>query len=980
MQKGGQLMKRLVRLFVTAALLAAAAPDLRAQYYSWGADAPQRWSELRGGDVRVVYPDTLAAAARRIYSYTQAVRPVIGTGFERAPLRGIPFVLHPDNFRSNGLVMWLPKRIELLTTPAADAYAWPWYRQLVSHEYRHAVQYAALDRGLPRVLSWVLGEQGKVTGLLFLPVWLLEGDATLCETQLAPFGRGLQPSFTMAYRALGDEMLRRRNHDLWFCGSYRRHIPDHYRLGYQIAAYTETRYGRGVWDRTARFAVRNPYYLVFAPHEGLKRAAGTTVGTLFEETFERLVFHWNAIGTPDDTPRTVAPLEEDNYTTYAHPLPLGDDRLLALKSDYDRPTRFVVTDYTGRERELRRTGAVSSRPATDGRSVWWTEYRRSLLFDERVTSQLCRLDLATGRTRRVADGRNILYPAPAGRNGLAWVRYAPEGRYRIELGGRRWEMPLLTELHGLAWDDATQALYFLATDDRGMWIGRADDGGSYTEILPPSYATLSDLRAGGGRLYFGSIRSGRDEAHALDLATGREWQLTESAYGSFSPAPLPGGEVAVTTYDRRGYRLALQRPDTLRPVRHARLPRNLVNPEIPHWSGADPAALVARADSTAAPAPRRYRRGTHLLRVHSWMPVAVDLFEAVDEQDLNLTWGATAVSQNLLSSATAYAYYGWDSREGSLVKGAFRYDGLGVALSAEATWGGEREVYALVQSRPDGRPERQPLPEAVKYWSLSAGATLPLVFDRGYHLRTLALSAAWNYSNGATADLSALRYDADGRITNLAEAGYNYGLHKLSFGAAFSDCVRLAHRDFAPPKGYALAASYTLNPANRDFADLVSVYGKLYTPGFLRHNSLTVEAAYQTSLGGYRHPNGLIPLTYRSTRLLPRGFRSSEIVSRNYFAARLDYEFPLCYPEGGIGSVVYFKRIRLKGGVDYAQFDLPLAGAKGTTQRIHSYGGELVLDFNVARQPASGTSTLRVGAYAPSKGGVWWTAGIGLPF
>lgn len=82
--------------------------------------------------------------------------------------------------------------------------------------------------------------------------------------------------------------------------------------------------------------------------------------------------------------------------------------------------------------------------------------------------------------------------------------------------------------------------------------------------------------------------------------------------------------------------------------------------------------------------------------------------------------------------------------------------------------------------------------------------------------------------------------------------------------------VRAAYRDVGTPWGYTLWAGYDLNPENRNFSDLVSAYARIYTPGFFRHNSLSVAAAYQTSVGGYRFPSGLRFLGYKSTRLLPR--------------------------------------------------------------------------------------------------------------
>lgn len=69
--------------------------------------------------------------------------------------------------------------------------------------------------------------------------------------------------------------------------------------------------------------------------------------------------------------------------------------------------------------------------------------------------------------------------------------------------------------------------------------------------------------------------------------------------------------------------------------------------------------------------------------------------------------------------------------------------------------------------------------------------------------------------------------------------------------------------------------------------------------------------------------------------------------------------------------MLYFKRIRLNLGADYGQFDaFDYRKGRTETRRIHSFGGDLYVDFNVFRQPASATSTLRLSFYAPSKGGL----------
>ena len=421
-------MRRL--LFLLAALGAVCCAErAAAQYYTWGSDAPMKWSTIRTPDVRMIYPDTVSAVARRTLFYIRTVQPDISYGFRHGPMR-IPFVMHPENFQSNGLVMYLPKRVEFLTSPAIEGYSMPWYKQLVAHEYRHAVQYNNLDRGVIRALSYVLGQQGSTIGLLCMPIWAMEGDAVMSETMMSSFGRGLQPSFSMAYRAMGSVGRERRNIDRWFCGSYRDYIPDHYELGYQICSYAYERYGENVWDKVAWYGSRNPYVLA-TTRVALGKFYKTNVSKLFRETFDELERYWDSLPAEEDSAATLTDLPEKNYTTYQWPLPLGDTAVLSLKTDLDRVSRFVRIDRrTGEEQHICYTGQVSTRPSLNGERVWWTEYRRSKLFEQRVNSQLCYMDLADGVPRSVAGRRRALFPVETP-DQLGWVEYNPDGRYTV---------------------------------------------------------------------------------------------------------------------------------------------------------------------------------------------------------------------------------------------------------------------------------------------------------------------------------------------------------------------------------------------------------------------------------------------------------------------------------------------------------------------------------------------------------------------
>lgn len=927
---------------------------LAAQYYSWGADSPQRWSRRKGDRVEVVYPDSTDALAERVLHYVNAVQRDIAYGFDH-PALDIPFVVHPDNFSSNGLVMWMPKRIEFLTTPTSEGNSSLWIKQLVAHEYRHAVQYNNLNRHWIRALSYILGQQGSAIGLVFMPMFALEGDAVLMETEMVTYGRGLQPSFSMEYRAIGDDIFSRRNVDKWFCGSYRENIPDHYHIGYQFMSYAYEKYRENIWNKAVWYTTRNPY-MAFSSSSGLKRYYDTSVERLSREAFAELNELWRPLSEVPNSTDIISRIDTTNYTTYSHPMAMEDGRVLSLKSSFNRTPRFVIYSQEG-ESVVAKIGSLSARPSYSCGRVWWTEYRRSKLFDEKVGSQLCYMDVEDGRPRWVKGINQALFAEPV-HDDIAYVEYAPSGRYSVVvLSGmrevKRLEVPFPTEIHGLAWDDTTQKLYIIATSQDGMWLGVESENG-FTPLHEGRYITLSALRAVGGVLYFGSIASGLDELHSYDVASGVERQITRSTYGSFQPSRPTDSYIYATTYDRYGYHLSRQCVDeTVGEVTPGRIPHNLVNPErrslglinldTLRFESVDSMRLAQESPA------RRYRKGRHLVDVHSWVPARFNPFKLIDEQILDVGFGATLISQNLLSSTEGYLAYGYDRVAGSTISGSMSYTGLGVVLSTGVSYGGQRQYY----SKDDSSCSPTDISNS-NYLSLSAMASLPLYYQRGYLSRQLTLWSGWNFSNGLVEDLN-------------SAGEYNSGLHKLSFGAGFGTYAQQSYRDFVTPLGYYISGSYAINPTNRDFCSMLSTYAKVYLPGVFAHNSLTIAASYQTNVGdGY---------TYRSAYILPRGYQLSDIINDDYIASELNYYAPVWYPDGGIEGVLYFKRVILDVGAQYAQYNNYL----GKRSYLYSYGGGVTVDVNVLRLPDSGTSQVRFSIYKPRNRRLNYELGLSLP-
>lgn len=357
-------MKRFIPHIILILCGLFAAEQSSAQYYSWGADPTSfKWRQMRGEKYRVVYPDTARHIASEMTLYLDAVQNDIAYGYIH-PQMSIPFVVHPSNMLSNGLVMWLPKRVEFLSTPNIDGYSMPWTKQLIAHEYRHAVQYNNLNRGIVKALSYIIGQQSSTIGLLFMPLWMMEGDAVMSETEMSTFGRGLQPSFSMAYRAYGDITTNMHRRDKWFCGSYKEYIPSHYNLGYFICRHGYNTYGSILGNDMAELTARRPW-MVVSNSWVFKKLYGTTQPRLFQDTFTTLYKHWQSLPEVVQTTEHIAIPEPKSYTTYSHPITTNDGSIIALKEDFDTPAAFVLIDGKGSERELLRTGIVSTRPALD---------------------------------------------------------------------------------------------------------------------------------------------------------------------------------------------------------------------------------------------------------------------------------------------------------------------------------------------------------------------------------------------------------------------------------------------------------------------------------------------------------------------------------------------------------------------------------------------------------------------------------------
>lgn len=952
-----------------------------AQYYDWGnSPVSTKWRQLKTRDLRVIYPREFEANARRVMWYLDTIRTTAAWGYPHGTMP-TPLVIRTANMQGNGMVMWAPRRMEFLAAPGAT-YSEPWLKQLAVHEYRHNVQYNNLRRGLMRPLMWLLGEQIAFLGVAQFSIFALEGDAVMAETEMSAFGRGLQPSWTMHYRAVGDVGTDKYSTDYWFSGSFRDYVPDHYRLGYQMVRWSYDHFGEFIWDDIARYVARNPQWIVPMGF-GMRKMYGMGESAMFRRAFADLNAHWASLPKVEDSSKRIH-TPRRGYTTYKWPQWMNDSTLVAVKSDVMSAPRIVRVDArTGREKELTKTGAISSRPAlTPDGVLWWTEYRQSMLWSQKVNSRLVSYNPVTDLQavhrpprNRYYRGEQILYPTPMADGGFAYAAYDAARGFSLIIGvtgewgyNSKVAFDPSTEICGLAWDDDTNTLYYIGLVDAGMFLGAVDvDTHEISRLTEPRHISISDLRAGGGRLYYGSIASGKDEAHCFDLATRTEYSLTESAFGSFQPSAPRGGLVALTTYDKHGYHLATQ--DFTHAVRmpELKMPRNVVNPRWRRWNIPIMDKMVwtdQRAESSERNVrQRRFSKFTNILRPHSWLPIDMYPPQAMDENDLTMKAGATVMSQSLLSDAVTWLAAGWTRAGGKSIRGGMTYSGLGPRIDVGFQYGGAPQVvYSLFPSW--FAVNRR------SHLDFTARVSLPLVLGSGRWISTLSPAVEYYHING-------LIYKP---LTEFSGEAIQ-GVERLTMSLAYSVQSRTALAEFQPRWGFAARIARVSNPFNDDFATLTAASVAAWIPGVVRPHGIRMRAAWQ-KLGGQKKQ-----YRFQSKEVFPRGARYDLLV-RDWRSVSVDYQLPVWYPEAGIPGFLYFKRIRLNAFFDYAwhrDYPVPINTLPvryvNPWSHLRSWGGDLIVDMSPLRIPATNHLTARLTVAFPSDSRrPYMGLSFGLPF
>jgi hypothetical protein len=928
---------------------------VEAQYFSTGEDpAHLKWRQISTVNFQLIYPENFEQQAQKLANYFEQVYRHGNNSLKHKP-RKISIIFHTHTVRSNGLVGWAPRRMELFTPPHQATYGQDWLEQLAIHEFRHVVQVDKIHSQLPGIINFLLGEQGSalVTGA-YLPFWFIEGDAVVTETALSQTGRGRLPSFLMEHKA---QVVEKGvfSLDKAFNRSYRDFVPDHYKLGYHLVGESRARYGPGLWDNAIDNVTRNPFSLT-PLNRSLRKQTGFNQEKLYRSIFDSLKIQWIAedLAYDIDLPEIISKPQPvfANYT-HKHFLPSGD--VLSLKESYDDIPRFVIIRKDRTETKVCTPGQILDESVSFHKNrVVWSEFVPDARWTHSGRSRINIYDVETRQKISFFPEFKCFAPVISpDEQYVAAIEVDFENNYYLSVYNatsgalvKRYQTPENNYMYSPAWQNNQEIAVILLAHD-GKQIARVNPTDGTLEFLPGTgMGEIKHLIYSGSDLYFISGYSGRDELWKL-AADKKITRITRARFGHAYPAISEDSKnIILSDYTSDGYRLIQFTNGNLSVE-----PKEMVTvgefPLARILAGQEAGKVNFMQSDTLRYMSAPYSKAGNLLKFHSWAPLVLD----VDSYEIQP--GFSLASQNLLGTADLTMGYKWNmSEKAGKPYVNFEYRGWYPIFSIEAEAGKRASSYNQITVYKNAAGEIVRQDTALKRFSwnernFGINGRIPINLTKGAYFRLLQPEVRFDQ----------IVYDH----TTSTPSGFVKGdMQTMAYRLYFHQIIRQAYRDVLPEWGIIgdLSFRHSFEGAI-DVGTMSAGQIRAFVPGLSANHGTVLYAGAQSRVRGEKYG-------FSNVVRMPRGWHS--IDNNKLTTVSLEYRFPIAYPDMNIGRWIYFRRLKASLFGDYARImgntykDGEITG--NFSRNLSSLGIDLTSDINILRLYAPADAGIRA-AYLP---------------
>ncbi len=857
--------------------------NLSAQFYSSGVDPNSvEWKQIKTDNFKIIFPQQYETKAQYAAQCLEEVYKYVGKSMNYVPKK-INVVIHSETAYSNGFCTLAPARVEFFSNPNQGIYSQEWIQQLSVHELRHAVQLGKLRNGFTRFLYYIFGQQiqGAVAGI-YLPLWLLEGDAVTTETALTKTGRGRSPWFTQGMRA---QILTKGiySYDKAVFGSYKAYTPNHYEMGYLLTAGARIKYGSDIWESAINNSGRNSFFLG-AFNKGQKKYSNKNKVELYKEIFNDLSEKWKH---QDEqyikTKYKVISKNKELYQNFNFPIPVNQENTIALLTQPSDIPRFVLLNSNGKYKEIYTPGDIQLQPFSyKNNIICWSEHVQDVRWGNKYYSVIKTFNIKTKKLSVI--GKKEVFTAPAlssDAKKIAAVQSLNNNYYLTIISGENKEIIgkynfKNNYLFSPNWNKDNSKIVCIALGQGGKQIVCFDTKNKVWKTL--TQPTVQDIRfvnwTNDDNIVFNAGYSGTEEIYLLK--NDSVYQLTQSTFGSRAAQQKKNGNFVYNNYTANGFEVVEASPksflytkltevENFSPKLYEKI--SVQEKQKPDFSKVKTDTLLYKS--------KKYRKINNLFNFHSWAPAFVDY------ESRKITPGITLLSQNLLSNSIIQLGYNSDPQNKlKRYYANFKYSGMYPVFDFKFNYG-----Y-------DNYPEQV----KVEAFDFKTKVLLPLNLTHNKFNNYLEPSFTYNYIP--------VKYYKNGYYVSKLENNI------LEYKLLYYYLRKRAKREIAPKLGYRVSFDYahTIN-SDISLGNRLGMMAKLYFPGLFNFHSVLIQSEFQNKNKGDFNSTTKEIMYIENLYNLPRGYKDMFVTTMLTF--RLNYQFPVINPDFNIGGLTYLKRIRL---------------------------------------------------------------------
>ncbi len=885
----------------------------------------QNWLQLKSEGVNIIFPTGMEKQASKIADIINYMdnnsRASIGEKRRR-----LEMVLQNRTTNPNGYVGLAPFRSEFYSTPPQSNLllgSLDWLDALAIHEYRHAQQYLNGKRGLTNLLYWFSGQRGWQLGNIMTPNWFFEGDAVITETALTNSGRGRSAFFTMQQRALAYEGLNYSYHK-HRNGSFKSMIPDQYRLGYMMLNHARNLKGNEITQKIQAKSSKE-VGLFWGFSRAMKKYTDLNTKGMYNESWQaqKEIFQKQLAETVLIPTQKLSSKKTRTVTRYKYPYELPDGSILCSKSSYKEIDK-LISIKNGKEKFIASIGANIDDHLTIGsKKIAWTEFSNNARRGHQDYSDVIIYSLVSNKKQRLTSKERFFSPAFSKDDSkLAAIQIDYNQNNKIVLldpatGKIKQEInnPSDYFLSRIAWMENNEEIVTIAKKEGKLALMKVSlNDGSFSQLSPWTSHTMETPIVRGDYIYFNGSFGGIDNIFRIKTNGENQdiEQMTSVPVGSYEPSlSVDGRKIYFTEFSSKGTFISYQ--DISNENERSNNKISIQEPsEMPLYNSV--AIKSEGGDILNKIEPQTYKidKFKGLLKgqkLHSWgieastqsSNLSLSMVNLMNDVSINLS---SRINYNE-SNKTGYNavvsigrfYPQWDFIVGSNDRSTNYFD-----------------------------PTRKDTSRILNFRELRLGAavSLPLQWVKGNYNNRFVPRIS--FSNRNLGDLKTQLVDFDNKTVNTLESTLGFGTTR-----------RTALQNLGTRLGYSVDAGYrtTLSKNRGKLEDAISARASIFLPGLGANHRLKIT-------GNYLREDFSNFYQFSDDFAYARGYNSIGADIHN--SVSIDYSMPLLYPDFGIPTLAFFKRLRTNLFYDWSAFGVI---GRDTRFNFNSTGIELLMDTKI---------------------------------